>query len=239
MKFKVFAISFLIAAISSTALASSPEYYRGTLFAIDTREHRGCADMQKQLRSLSKSKNIETLCQGNSQKPMALILVYSKVAELEFIAEAGAVVDRSPNIVSPIQANKETGHNLRLHAYNQSNQIEIKFTEANSLMNSRSTPATFKLPFVMKTDGRLRHKTSLLAKILSFEMVHAKSRSQSKTEEDKSLSLHDVINRAFQKAIENDRASIDLFQLPDLCESRGLCSDDSGFGIGISINIKF
>lgn len=233
----------LIFFTASVTLAKAPgsSYHRGTLIAVDKRDHRQCADMEAKIRLLTDSRTHDGICTKNNNKPFAIAVVSVPISDYEFLADKYSSNEASKNasalIILPNE--NELSHHTRLRSHKHLMKIEIlhfdSFLDMAELgLSTLSFAFLFKAPASEVKNGPGATVINALAK-QRFNYV-ASGRAFSYPESSLQRKSSQV---AITESPEENRIKVGVFFPPEVCEEKQGCKNNENYGIGISFTFIF
>lgn len=236
MKTRLF-LTILSFFAGSVALAqvSGTIYYRGSVLAVDKRDHRSCQDTEARIRTLTESKTIENLCAKSNHKPFAVAITYIPISEYEFMADKKSNHKASKNegVLVVLPNENEQSHYTRLTSHRNAMKVEIIHLD-DFLAMEEFNIRNLAFGFLLKTSASQIKRgigafvtDSLSSQRLSYSNYGAPPRYEGETRTKKSS------NVTPRDSSEERRMKIGIFFPPDMCGERYSCKDRENYGIGI------
>lgn len=237
MKTRLF-LTILSFFTGSVALAqvSGTIYYRGSVLAVDKRDHRSCQDTEARIRTLTESTTIENLCAKSNHKPFAVAITYVPISEYEFMADKksnhGASKNESVLVVLPNE--KELTHYTRLNSHRHLMKVEIIHL-GDFLDMEEFNIRNLSFGFLLKTSasqikpgvGAVVNK-SLAGQRFNYSNHGAPPRYQGDAPTKRSSNVTPT------DGSDERGMKIGIFFPPDICDEKYSCKDRDNYGIGIS-----
>lgn len=218
------------------AQASGPLYYRGSITAVDKRDHRLCADTEAKIRILTESKAFEGLCTKSNNKPFAVAIVSVPISDYEFMADKnynhGASKNDSVLVVLPNE--KELSHYSRLTS--RKNLMKVEIIHLDDFLDMKEFAiSNLSFGFLLKTSASQIKAGfgALVTKRLASQRFNY-SNHGAHPKYDGGSSTKKSGNFTPSESSDERRMKIGIFFPPDVCDERYHCGDRENYGIGIS-----
>lgn len=229
------------ASFSTFAFSADDTFTRGSLIAVDTRDHQACELAKIKVESMTTGLDLSKICRNDGSNPISVVLVTASISEFDYLSEVDRSHQNDGSVILSMEEkpgtdalvivpnSSELNHGFKLMALKKKTKLAVMRLKDFSAL-SQLRYKFFTVAFVHRSPSIPLH--SDLASSVETELTQVAGKlafnAAGMNEEDSSLSIMRIL-----KSIKS--VSIDL---PKGCDGIEDCTKD-GFGVTITINYRF